>query len=45
MKIKNYEKELLIETLEYRLENDENLLYQHTLKEELEDLLRHLEDE
>lgn len=45
MKLKNYEKELLIETIEYRLENDETLLYQTTLKDELEDLLCKLEDE
>lgn len=44
MKLEKYEKELIIETIEHRLESDENLLYQTTLKEELEDLLCKLED-
>jgi hypothetical protein len=45
MKIKNYEKDLIVESIEYRLENDEQLIYQTTLKEELEDLICKLEDE
>lgn len=45
MKLKDYEKELLIETIEHRLENDETLLYQTALKEELEDLLCKLEED
>lgn len=45
MDIKEYEKELLVESIEYRLENDEELIYQTTLKEELQDLLCKLEDE
>lgn len=45
MKIKEYEKELIIECLEYRLENDENLLLQSTLKDEIEDLLLKIEDD
>lgn len=45
MDIKEYEKELLVESLEYRLENDEELIYQTALKEELQDLLCKLEDE
>lgn len=45
MDIKEYEKELLVESIEFRLENDEELIYQTALKEELEDLLCKLEDE
>lgn len=45
MNIKEYEKDLIIEALEYRLENDDELIHQVTLKEEIEDLLFKLEDE
>jgi hypothetical protein len=45
MKIQDFEKDLIVESLEYRLENDEELIYQTTLKEEIEDLLCKLEDE
>ena len=45
MNLKEYEKELLIESLEYRIENDEELIYQTALKEELQDLLCKFEDE
>ncbi len=45
MELDNYEKDLLIETIENRLENDESLIYSQSLKENLEDLLRKLEDD
>jgi hypothetical protein len=45
MNLEEYEKDLLIETVSHRLENDETLLYRTSLKENLEDLLSKLEDE
>lgn len=45
MNLEEYEKDLLIETINYRLENDESLLYFITLKENLEDLKCKFEDE
>jgi hypothetical protein len=45
MNLEEYEKDLLIETIEHRLENDETLLYRASLKENLEDLLSKMEDE
>jgi len=43
--IDKYEAELVIETLSYRLENDEELILSELRREEIEDLLRKLEDE
>ena len=45
MNLEEYEKDLLIETIEHRLENDETLLYRTSLKENLEDILDKLEDD
>ena len=45
MNFKDYEIDLLVETIEYRLENDTNMLYSNTLKEELKDLLGKIEDD
>ena len=45
MNLEEYEKDLLIETIEHRLENDETLLYRASLKENLEDLLGKIEEE
>ena len=45
MNFEEYEKDLLIETIEHRLENDETLLYRTSLKDNLEDLLSKMEDE
>lgn len=45
MNFKDYELDLLVETIEYRLENDANMLYSNTLKEELKDLLCKIEDD
>jgi len=42
--MKDYEKELLIETINYRLDNDEDLFHSIALKENLEDLLMTLEE-
>jgi hypothetical protein len=45
MNFEEYEKDLLIETINHRIENDESLLYRPSLKENLEDLLNKLEDD
>ena len=45
IQIDEFEKDILIETLEYRLENDEDLVIADSLKEELQELLRKLEDD
>lgn len=39
------EKDLLIETLEYRLEEDSNIVRRETLREDLQELIRRFEDE
>ena len=41
----SFEKDLLIETIEYRLENDEDFIISEFLKEDLQELLRKVEDE
>ena len=43
--IDQYEKDLIIETLQYRLENDNHLTQEMTLKDNLEDLMSKLEGE
>lgn len=45
MTLEDFEKDLLIETIDFRLENDEHLLYQEHLKENLKDLLYKLEED
>jgi len=42
--IETYERELLIEALEYRLENDEGLIRDYSTKEELTYLLEKLSE-
>jgi len=42
--VDHYEKDILTETLQYRLENDNILLIDGTLKDDLEDLLSRLEE-
>ena len=37
-----YEKELIVETIEYRIENDESFIRDNRIKEDLEYLLREL---
>jgi hypothetical protein len=44
LNIDNIEKDLLLETLEYRLDSDEELVINDTLKEELQELLRKIEE-
>jgi len=41
--IDQYDKDLIIETLQYRLENDNHLMQEMTLKDNLEDLMSKLE--
>lgn len=41
----DYERDILIETIQYRLDSDKVLIINHTLKEELEDLLRKIEED
>ena len=43
VEIDQYEKDLIIETLQYRLENDNHLTQEMTLKDNLEDLMSKLE--
>ena len=43
--VDNYEKDIIMETLQYRLENDRILLIDGTLKDDLEDLLCKFEEE
>jgi hypothetical protein len=45
MNLEEYEKDLLIEAIDYRLENDESLIYTVSLKENLEDLKCKFEEE
>ena len=40
----HYEKDIIMETLQYRLENDNILLIDGSLKDDLEDLLSRLEE-
>lgn len=45
LNLDDFEKDLLVETIEYRLENDEGFLISEFLKEDLQELLRKIEDE
>jgi len=40
-----FERDLLIESLEYRIESDEELTFANSIKEDLQDLIRKIEDE
>jgi hypothetical protein len=40
-----YEKDVLLETLQYRIENDESLILSEGIKDDLQELLRKMEDE
>ena len=42
--VDHYEKDIIMETLLYRLENDNILLIDGSLKDDLEDLLSRLEE-
>ena len=41
----NYEKDLLVETIQHRLYTDKILVINNTLREEIEDLLRKVEED
>lgn len=45
LEIDEFEKDLLVETLEFRLENDEELIIGEVLKEDLQELLRKIEED
>lgn len=45
LNLDNFERDLLIETIEYRLENDEDFVISEFIKEDLQELLRKVEDE
>ena len=42
--VDHYERDIIMETLQYRLENDNILLIDGSLKDDLEDLLSRLEE-
>ena len=42
--VDHYEKDIIMEALQYRLENDNILLIDGSLKDDLEDLLSRLEE-
>lgn len=42
--IDDYEKELLIDTIQHRLDTDKILVSNHSLREEIEDLLIKIEE-
>jgi hypothetical protein len=44
LSIDSFEQDLLVETIEFRLENDENFIISESLKEDLQDLLRKLDE-
>ena len=41
----NYEKEILIETIEFRLENDDRLILDDRMRDDIKDILQKVEDE
>jgi hypothetical protein len=41
----DYEKDLLIDTIQHRLDTDKILVINHSLREEVEDLLRKIEED
>ena len=46
LELDDFEKDALVETLQYRIENDEHLLTNASIKDDLEDLInKFLEDE
>ena len=45
MDFDEYEKDVLLETLQYRIENDESLILSEGIKDDLQELLRKMEDE
>ena len=46
LELDEYEKDALIETIQYRIENDEHLLTNASIKDDLEDLIdKFIEDD
>jgi hypothetical protein len=45
LEIDDYEKDLLLETIQHRLDTDKILIINNSLKEELEDFLRKIEED
>ena len=43
--VDHYERDIIMETLQYRLEHDDHLIQEMTLKANLEDLLSKLEED
>ena len=43
--VDHYERDIIMETLQYRLEHDDHLIQEMPLKDNLEDLLSKLEEE
>lgn len=44
LELDDYEKDLLIDTIQHRLDTDKILVINDSLREEIEDLLRKIED-
>ena len=44
-KLDHYEKDLLIDCIQHRLDTDKVLILNHALKEEIQELLERMEDE
>lgn len=45
LELDDYERDILIDTIQHRLDTDKILIINHTLKEEIEDLLRKVEED
>jgi hypothetical protein len=45
LELDEYERDILIDTIQHRLDTDKILIINHTLKEEVEDLLRKIEED
>mgnify|MGYP003321243586 FL=1 len=45
LNLDSYEVTLILETIQYRIDNDEKLLYSPNIRSDLEDLLSLLEDD
>jgi len=44
IEIDEFEKDIILESLSYRIENDKRIILHDNLKEEIEDLIRKIED-
>jgi hypothetical protein len=44
LEIDEFEKDIILESLSYRIENDKKIILNNNLKEEIEDLFRKIED-